>query len=129
MTPLPQEKKILVVEDEPFMQELILEVIKDLGLPALALASGDEAFAFLKEKHQEIYLMITDVRMPGLMDGVDLANAVYEKWPHIRIVLSSGYASGQMLKLKKPTLFLAKPWSLDALQNAIVDAIDQLKER
>lgn len=129
MTPLPQERKILVVEDEPFMQELILEVIRDLGLPALALASGDKAFAFLKEKHQQIDLMITDVRMPGLMDGVDLANAVYEKWPHIKIVLSSGYASEQMLKLKKPTLFLAKPWSLDALQDAIVDAIDQLKER
>lgn len=109
MTPLPQEKKILVVEDEPFMQELILEVIQDLGLPALALASGDEAFAFLKEKHREIGLMITDVRMPGNLDGVDLANTVYEKWPDIKIVLSSGYASEQMLKLKKPTLFLAKP--------------------
>lgn len=129
MTPLPQEKKILVVEDEPFTRELILEITQDLGLPALALASGDEAFAFLKEKHQEIGLMLSDVRMPGLMDGVDLANTVHEKWPHIKIVLSSGYAGEQMLKLKKPTLFLAKPWSLDALQNAIVDAIDQLKER
>jgi YesN/AraC family two-component response regulator len=64
----------------------------------------------LLQKHSAyIDLVLSDIRMPGKMSGVDLANRVSLEWPHIGIILTSGYEAPAMVGLVKPTVFLPKP--------------------
>lgn len=117
------DKTILVVEDETFLRRLIVEVLKELDVQIVALSSADAGYELLEKKAKEVTLLITDIRVPGQLDGVDLANIVYKKWPHINVVLTSGYDGDCLVKLDHPAPFLHKPWTVDALQEAVIKAL------
>ncbi|MFC6478467.1 response regulator [Pseudomonas asuensis] len=75
-------KTILVVEDEVFLRRLIIEVLKELDVQIVALPSADAGYDLLEKKAGEIALLVTDIRMPGHLDGVDLANIVCKVAPY-----------------------------------------------
>jgi DNA-binding NtrC family response regulator len=122
-------KTILVVEDEAFLRRLIIEVLNELDVQIVALPSADAGYDLLEKKAGEIALLVTDIRMPGRLDGVDLANIVCKKWPHINVVLTSGYDGERLVKLNQPAPFLHKPWTIDALQDAVVKALIKSQEK
>lgn len=113
------EKIVLVLEDEACLRMLVAEVLKELNLNVIALPSADVGYMLLQKHSAHIDLVLSDIRMPGKMNGVDLANKISMEWPHIGIVLTSGYEAQAMAGLTKPTAFLPKPWTISAVQEAI----------
>jgi two-component system, response regulator PdtaR len=63
---------VLVVEDEPLLRMMAVEVVEEAGFVALEAGNADEAVALL-ESRSDISLLFTDINMPGSMDGLKLA--------------------------------------------------------
>jgi CheY-like chemotaxis protein len=82
------KKTVLVVEDEVFIRLYLAEEIRVAGFTAIEASSGDEAFAVLNSWN-DIDLVITDIRMPGTMDGLQLAEWVRSRQPRVKVALAS----------------------------------------
>jgi CheY-like chemotaxis protein len=80
---------ILVVEDEPLLRLMAVDIVEDAGFEALSAATADEALAIL-ETRADVRLVFTDVQMPGSMDGLRLAHAVRDRWPPVELIVTSG---------------------------------------
>jgi two-component system, response regulator PdtaR len=71
------------------------------------IRDADQAIAIL-EQRDDIHVIVTDIQMPGSMDGVKLAHAVRDRWPPVAIVVTSGMAATQPI-LPENSRFVAKP--------------------
>ena len=103
-------KTILVVEDEILVREMTVDFLEEADMVVDQAATADEALQILESRAVEICLMFTDVRMPGELDGLDLTRVVMARWPHIKIIVTSGIFSKNSDVLPHGTGFLAKPW-------------------
>ncbi len=74
---------ILTVEDEFLVSEYLREVLEGAGYRVIATNNADEAIAVL-ESRNDIRVVITDINMPGSMDGLKLAAAIRGRWPPIK---------------------------------------------
>ena len=100
---------ILIVEDDPFLKFLTVNIVEDAGFVALEAADADEAVAIL-EARSDIALLLTDINMPGSMDGLKLAHAVRKRWPPIKIIVVSGHVLPADCDLPADSRFFAKPY-------------------
>src|ERR1700734_1423173 len=99
---------ILTVEDETLLSAYLGQVLKDAGYQVIAAANADEAIEIL-EARDDIRIVITDVNMPGSMDGLRLAAAVKDRWPPIKIIVVTGHKPPELDELPSDSLFVAKP--------------------
>ncbi|HEX8592986.1 MAG TPA: response regulator [Pseudomonas sp.] len=116
---------VLVVEDEPMIRDFVCEILTEEGLQAKAVENADEAVEYLNTHAAEVALLLTDVRMPGSMDGIALANLVAEKWSAIPIVVMSGHGTPGSDQIKPDVLFIAKPWTITQLLNGVMTQLDR----
>ena len=79
----------MVVDDEPLVRRLAADLFAELGCEVLEAGDGGQALTRLEER-PDVFLMFSDCRMPG-MSGPELAEAATERWPHLRVVLATGY--------------------------------------
>jgi two-component system, response regulator PdtaR len=100
---------ILIVEDEPLLRELAVEIVEDAGFVALEACNAEQAVAVL-EGRADVTVLFTDVNMPGGMDGLKLAHAVRDRWPPIKILIASGQVQLQQCDLPSDCAFLGKPY-------------------
>lgn len=105
---------VLVVEDEPLLRMLAVEVVEEAGFLAIEARDADEAVELL-ESRTDIILIFTDINMPGSMDGLKLAHAVRDRWPPIKILLVSGQQRLQSSDLPLNSCFVGKPYQAAAL--------------
>jgi two-component system, response regulator PdtaR len=105
---------VLVVEDEPLLRMLAVEVVEEAGFIAIEARDADEAVVLL-ESRTDITLLFTDVNMPGSMDGLKLAHAVRNRWPPIKILVVSGKQRLQSSDLPSNSCFVEKPYQTSAL--------------
>ena len=89
MTLPPSKPIVLVVEDEMVLRMRAVDIVEDAGFEPIEAVSADEALEIL-ESRDDISLLFTDIQMPGSMDGLKLAHATHNRWPHIKIILVSG---------------------------------------
>lgn len=87
--------KILVVDDEVMMRNLILKILESEGYQITMTSSGDEALAMLKENNYD--LLLTDVKMPG-MSGFELLKQVKKSWPDMVVIVMTGYGDAYTVK-------------------------------
>lgn len=106
--------RVVVVEDERLLVEMLTELFAEEGFTVNAFATADEAWQHLQAQQSPPDLLFTDVKMPGKMDGLALAEAFSAVWPSVPVVISSGHAQVAGLP-QSSTFYLAKPWSVDAL--------------
>jgi CheY-like chemotaxis protein len=99
---------VLIVEDEPFIREIVTEELTLVGFDVVQAGNADEAIATL-ETRLDIHLVFTDIDMPGSMDGLKLAAAVRDRWPPINIVITTGKA--RPMTMPANTLFIPKPYT------------------
>jgi CheY-like chemotaxis protein len=97
---------VLVVEDDPMVREMAREMFADLGCRVLDTYNASLALQMIR-RHPDIRLVFADVRMPGAMNGVDLAKAVRAVHPSLRVVLTSGIQPDDLDGIE----FLPKPWN------------------
>ncbi len=82
--------KVLVVDDEVDLLEVATAYLTDMGYTTLQAEDGAKALEVI-EKHQDIDLIVTDVVMPGGMNGLELAQQVRQRLPHVKLIYSSGF--------------------------------------
>ena len=125
--PIPQgslNDTILVVEDDEHVRTMTAESLRELGYAVLEAASGMEAMLLL-EDNAAVDLIFTDIVMPQ-MSGRQLADAVMEKWPTIRILYTTGYTRNAIVHngvLDHGVSLLAKPFSLEQLAHKIREVL------
>lgn len=100
---------VLVVEDEPLLRMMALDLVEDAGFEAIEARDADEAIAML-EAREDITIVFTDVDMPGSMDGLKLAAAIRDRWPPIEIIITSGHVRLDDDGIPARTVFFAKPY-------------------
>lgn len=108
----------VVAEDELLLQALVREVLKQEGFHVEAFGTADAALQFLELHWQQVNVVVSNVRMPGVIDGIQLARIVAERWSTVPFVLMSGYA-GLRNDIPAGVPFLHKPWTLDQLTEAV----------
>lgn len=99
---------ILVVEDEMLLRMRAVDMVEDAGYTSVEAVDADEAVAIL-ESRSDIALVLTDIQMPGSMDGLKLAHWVHERWPPIRIILVSGQLKLSSNEIPADSRFFGKP--------------------
>lgn len=108
---------VLVVEDEAIVRMAISDHLTDEGFEVLEAADAKQAISLLS-RYREIRPLFTDIDMPGGMDGLKLAAAVRERWPPIKIVVTSGHRRVSVEELPVDAQFVPKPYSPDAVADA-----------
>jgi CheY-like chemotaxis protein len=99
---------VLVVEDEMLLRMKVVDMVEDAGYVPVEAVDADEAMAILQSR-SDIALMLTDVQMPGSMNGLQLAHAVHERWPPIKIILASGQLKLSGSDIPLDSRFFGKP--------------------
>ncbi|QPG61870.1 response regulator [Pseudomonas sp. BIGb0427] len=109
---------VLVVEDDETLRSLTMDAISLLGLRVIGCASADDALDIL-DGSSSIDLVMTDICMPGTLDGLELAQMILARSPGLPIIVTSGNRSLPDGLLPSHVIFLRKPWTLDFLHQAI----------
>jgi CheY-like chemotaxis protein len=99
---------VLVVEDEMMLRMRVVDMVEDAGYIPVEAVDADEAMSILQAR-SDIALMVTDVQMPGSMNGLQLAHAVHERWPPIKIILASGQLKLSGSEIPVDSRFFGKP--------------------
>ncbi|MGI3899884.1 MAG: PAS domain S-box protein [Janthinobacterium lividum] len=91
VVPRPDPKTILLVEDNQTVGEFALGLLTELGQTVTWATNASVALDILRERHTEFDLVFSDVVMPGT-SGIDLGREIRRRWPHLPVVLTSGYS-------------------------------------
>jgi CheY-like chemotaxis protein len=116
--------KVLIVDDECDLLEVTSSYVQDLGFKVLPASDGNLALKVVEE-NPDIEFLLTDIVMPGGLNGVSLAQRVKERLPDVKILYMSGFPSGVIadksgIELDAP--LITKPFSYEEL----VSAMDEL---
>jgi CheY-like chemotaxis protein len=108
----PKRRTALVVEDDAELRSLTAALLEEEQLDTVECDSAEAALAVLLIGGQDIAMIFADVRLPGAMDGIDLAWEVKQRWPLLPIVLTSGHPRERQRACQLPpgVAFLPKPW-------------------
>lgn len=104
----PKRPSILVVEDDVLLRLITAEDLRSAGFSVIEASNADEAMAIL-DSAVPLDLVLTDIRMPGSMDGLALAAFVRQRWPELKIMVASGERPAQAA-LAVADAFLPKPY-------------------
>jgi len=112
---------VLVVDDEPVVRMLVGDVLRDLGYGVIEAADGAEGLRILRSK-QRVDLLVSDVGLPGGMNGRQLSDAARVHRPELKVLFITGYAENAALgngMLDPGMQVLTKPFALDVLASKI----------
>ena len=114
--------RILVVDDEPIVRLDAREILEDAGYVVTEAASADEAMPMLADG-ATTEAILTDINMPGTLDGLQLARIVDGLMPEIAIVIMSGHELPRREDLPLKATFVAKPFSASVLLQRVAEAL------
>jgi DNA-binding response OmpR family regulator len=114
--PAPACATILLVEDEVLVRALVADRLRAQGYTVVEAANADEAVAVLGSVR--VGLVLTDIEMPGTLDGVGLARLVRTNHPEVKVILGSGRAIDGRAHASADD-FAAKPYDFDRLLRRI----------
>ena len=101
----------LVVEDDDDQRDLIGAILEESEIKVIACETAEAAVKVMETVGDNAVFVLTDVDLAGKMDGVDLAHELRNRWPHTRVVTTSGGCNRKRLaKLPKQSRHLEKPW-------------------
>ena len=119
--------KILIVDDEQTQREILNDILQDAGFEVLLAASGEEGMDVLKK--QEIFLILTDLKMPG-MDGIQLLQQALDLNPDIQVILMTAFGSipSAVNAIKNGAYdYLTKPFNKNDLLRLLQRASDKVQ--
>jgi len=126
--PTPRgHETILVVEDEDGVRALVLKLLENLGYRLLQAQSGPRAIDVWRQYGSTIDLLITDIVMPGGMNGLELAELLRRTRPSLKVIFTSGYlgdVSRDDFPTRETDAYLAKPFSLPELARLVRRTLD-----
>jgi CheY-like chemotaxis protein len=118
---------VLVVDDDPFLQEVVAMMIESIGFATLVAGDGGEGVKLVEKHREEILLVLCDLNMPG-MNGWQTLSAIRTMAPELPVVLTSGHAIDEAMCRKypfQPWAIMNKPYDY----NDLVKLLHQLPEK
>jgi two-component system, response regulator PdtaR len=112
------ERGVLVVEDDTILRLQTVLMIERAGYNVVEACNADEAIAIL-EMREDIRIVVTDIEMPGSMDGIKLARAIRDRWPPVELIVTSGRHRVLTDELPLRVKFMPKPYAPEVLITAI----------
>ncbi|NBJ12259.1 response regulator transcription factor [Microvirga arsenatis] len=114
------DRVALIVEDDFEVRGLAAALLEETDLAVVETASAEEAMDYLRQHAAEVAFLFADVRLPSLMDGLDLVRTVRHEWPWVRTVLTSGGPlNDRRGEVPRDVRIMPKPWrALDVLMEA-----------
>ena len=114
----------LVVEDNLVILMGAVDSVAVAGFEALGAGSADEAIRIL-EGRPDIHLVFTDVGMPGTMDGIKLAHYIRDRWPAVKLIVTSGKITVDESHLPAGARFFSKPYDDSAIVEAMMGMLSE----
>jgi two-component system cell cycle sensor histidine kinase/response regulator CckA len=124
-------EKILVVEDEKAILEIVTNILSGAGYSVVAASRGEEALRLASEQPGRFDMVLTDIVMPG-MSGGELVQQLLISHPDIRILYMSGYTKYTVVShgvLESVSSFIWKPFSPDELLQKVREVLESPTER
>jgi CheY-like chemotaxis protein len=112
--------RILVVDDDPYLLDLLTETLKTIGYEACGASDASQALVLLDKT--AVQLVITDIKMPG-MNGIDLARRIRQEYPHLPVIFISGVFTSSILKTIDKEPYLPKPFRIGQLEELIARVV------
>jgi CheY-like chemotaxis protein len=112
--------RVLLVEDEFLVRLVLADELRDQGYEVVEAETGDRAAQLLECGSFDV--LLTDVRMPGKLDGIDLAHRARISCPKLPVLVVSGYAEQirtRLASVAAPMAFLAKPFAMSRILDLI----------
>jgi len=113
---------ILVVEDETLVRLWVADFLEEEGFSVIEAEQAESALILL-ETRPDVKLLFTDVQMPGSLNGMELARRVHARWPHIRLVITSGRERPSRAEIPDDGRYVAKPYSAEELLGQVNDLL------
>ena len=113
---------VLVAEDDEHVAELVCEMLRELGYNAKRGASAAEALRILEESGP-YGVVLSDMIMPGKMNGLDLAHEIVRREPDLPVVLMTGYSEAAASAAAEGFPLLVKPYTMEALSEVVGQAL------
>ncbi len=117
---------VLVVDDEALIRMLVVEVLEELGYATVEAADGPSALKILNGEGR-VDLLVSDVGLPGGMNGRQLADAARLRRPDLKVLFITGYAENAAINnghLDSGMHVLTKPFAMEALASRVKEIID-----
>jgi CheY-like chemotaxis protein len=114
----PQSRRILLAEDDARAREISALVLQTEGYSVSMASNGTEALEMLI-LDPEVEMLVSDINMPGGIDGIELARRVQQSLAPLRIILLSAYPRDSFTDFPDNVAFLSKPYDRRALLNAV----------
>lgn len=117
---------ILVVDDDPTVVKLCVNILRMGGYNVIESSGGDEALRAFQKAGSEVQLALVDVMMPGI-NGVELCRRIESASPETKVVLMSGYDPGDVARLtgQERTLpIIWKPFRAESLLRMIENVLN-----
>jgi two-component system, NtrC family, sensor kinase len=118
----PHAGKVLLVEDNAEVAEVCQDYLRQLGYQIRHVESAQEALEVL-ENEADIDLVLSDILMPGLMNGLDLAKSMRDRLPRLPVLLMSGYSSSAQEAVREGFGVVGKPFQFAELEQKLREAI------
>src|SRR5207302_4445115 len=108
----PQQKRraVLIVEDDAELRRLTAALFEDEQVDSIECESAEAALATLLIGGREVAMIFADVRLRGIMNGIDLAREVKMRWPLLPVILTSGHPLERIRELPPGVAYMPKPW-------------------
>ena len=107
---LQKRRAVLIVEDDAELRSLTAALFDDEEVDTIECESAEAALATLLIGGREVAMIFADVRLRGVMDGIDLAREVKLRWPLLPVILTSGLPRDRVGVLPLGVGYMAKPW-------------------
>ncbi|MGB7770045.1 MAG: ATP-binding protein [Verrucomicrobiia bacterium] len=120
-----ERKKILLVEDDADVRMVARSVLEASGYQVWEASDGMDALNIWKANAPQIDLLLTDIIMPGGLNGQELADRLRGERPGLKVILMSGYSPDRYGTIQKPNHILSKPFSLEDLTQAVRSCLDK----
>jgi CheY-like chemotaxis protein len=106
----PRKRTALIVEDDAELRWLTAALLEESELDIIECESAEAALATMLLRGRDVALLFADIRLPGVMDGIDLAREVKMRWPHLTVILTSGNPGERLKQLPPGVHYMPKPW-------------------
>jgi two-component system, response regulator PdtaR len=114
--------RVLLVEDDALVRFALTAALAEAGIVAIEARNSVEALSMLTET-EGIRMVITDIDMPGSINGLGLVRLLEEGHPYLRIIIISGHPLPKDIKISDDIAYIQKPFSFDQLTTAIQERL------
>jgi DNA-binding NtrC family response regulator len=117
--PLP--RRVMIVDDEPLIRIYARGIIEEAGYQVDEAGNAEDALRALGAASFSVVL--TDIEMPGSVDGIGLAWSIHAKWPYVRVIIMSGQRLPRPSDVPEAATMLTKPFTPERLVDALAEAV------